>query len=280
MIKEAILDHLIYNGRICSTKEIETSKDTKRASIYEVIRIIDGIPLYLEEHLKRLIKSADLLNIKMDKSYEELTDEIKKLIDINNEYNLNVKILCLRGDKKVEDIYVYFIKSFYPPESMYKEGINTIVYESERKNPNAKTFNKQLRQNISIELEKRNAFEALLLNNDDEITEGSRSNVFFVKDEKLFTPPSNEVLLGVTRSKIIQLCRLGNIDIIEQEISLDSIEEYDGAFITGTSVNVLPIKNVDEIKFNSSRNDTINKVIGIYERDKKDYINKRKNIFI
>lgn len=278
MVKEAILDYLIYNSRICSTKEIDIPQNTERISIYEVIRIIDGIPLYLEEHLKRLIKSAKLLNIKIDKTYEELTDEIRKLIEINNEYNLNVKILCIGGDEKIEDIYVYFIKSFYPPESMYKEGIHTIVYESERQNPNAKTFNRQLRERINTELKKRSAFEALLINNDEQITEGSRSNVFFVKGERLFTPPANEVLLGVTRSKIIELCRIGSIDVIQQEISLDSIGEYEGAFITGTSINVLPIKTVDEIEFNPSKNDIVNKVMGIYERDMKNYINKRKSI--
>lgn len=278
MVKEAILDYLIYNSRVCSTKEIDTCSNTERISIYEVIRILDGVPLYLEEHLERLIKSTKLLNIEMNRTYEELIDEIRKLIEINNEYNLNVKILCLAGDKKVEEIYVYFIKSFYPPESMYREGIHTIAYQSERQNPNAKTFNQSLRQRVGIELEKRNAFEALLVNDDEQITEGSRSNVFLVKDNKLFTPPADDVLLGVTRSKIIELCKLNNIDIIQQEISLESINKYEGAFITGTSIDVLPIKNVDKIEFNLSKNDIINKVMRIYERDKQDYINKRKNI--
>lgn len=278
MVKEAILDYLIYNSRICSTKEINIPQNTEKVSIYEVIRIIDGIPLYLEEHLERLIKSANLLDIRIENIYEELTDEIRKLIELNNEYNSNVKILCLGGDKEIEDIYIYFVKSFYPSEAMYKEGIHVIAYESERQNPNAKIFNRQLRQRINIELEKRNAFEALLVNNDGEITEGSRSNVFFVKGEKLFTPPPNEVLLGVTRSKIIELCRLNNIDVTQQTISLYSIGGYEGAFITGTSNNVLPIKKVDEIEFKPSENDIINKVIGIYKRDMEDYVKKRKNI--
>ncbi|MCT4563088.1 MAG: aminotransferase class IV [Maledivibacter sp.] len=278
MVKEAILDYLIYNSRVYSTKEIDIWPNTERVSIYEVIRIIDGIPLYLEEHLERLAKSAKLLNVKLNRTYEELTDEIKKLIEINDENNLNVKILCVAEGGEVEELYIYFIKSFYPPELMYREGIHTIAYESERQNPNAKTFNGSFKKGIAIELERRNAFEALLVNNDGQITEGSRSNLFFVKDEKLFTSPAHEVLLGVTRSKIIELCSQSSIDIIEQEISLDSISKYEGAFITGTSINVLPIKNIDGIGFDLSKNDIINKIIEIYEKDKQNYINKRRNI--
>lgn len=276
MAKEASLDYLIYNSKVCSTEEIEMSNNTKQTLIYEVIRIIDGIPLYLEEHLDRLRKTAKLLDLKIDKTDEELIDEIMKLIDINNEYNSNIKILCYGGEKKIKDMYLYFIKSFYPSKSVHEEGIHTILYKSERENPNAKTFNMQLRQRINRELKERNAFEALLINDRGQITEGSRSNLFFVKDEKLFTPPSDKVLLGVTRTKIIELCRLHNIDIVQAEISSDNFNEYDGAFITGTSINVLPIKGIDEIKFNSSKNDVIIKIIEIYERDRNDYIMKRK----
>lgn len=276
MIKEAVLEYLIYNSKIYSIKESSTEVITKKDSIYEVIRIIDGVPLYLKEHLNRLRKSAWLIDSNIDKTDAELIDEIMKLIDLNKGYNLNMKILCTGDGRNLRDIYLYFIKSFYPPKAMYKEGIKTILYKSERKTPNAKTFNIKLREAIDEELKERNAFEALLVDQDNRITEGSRSNVFFVKGKILYTPPANKVLLGVTRSKIMELSKLNNIDIVEKDISPSDLKEYDGAFITGTSTGALPIKNIDEIEISSHKNDIIIKVMGIYERDIKNYIHESK----
>ncbi len=276
MIKEAALEYLIYNSKIYSVEKADIDADTEKDSIYEVIRIIDGVPLYLEEHLNRLRKSAELIDLKIDKTDRELINEMKKLIEINNVYNLNIKILCSGDEKSIKDIYLYFIKSFYPPKSMYEEGIDTMLYKTERENPNAKTFNGQLRQTINVQLKERNAFEALLVDHNDQITEGSRSNVFFVKDKSLYTSPANKVLLGVTRTKIMELSRLNNIDIIEKEIALSDLSKYDGAFITGTSTGVLPIKNIDKIEISSPKNDIIIKVMGIYEKDIKDYIHGSK----
>lgn len=277
MRNEVNLQYLIYNGKIYPTTEINFLNETTKPSIYEVIRVIDGIPLYLEEHLNRLRKSAKLFNLIISRTDKELTEEVMKLIEINRSYNLNIKILCYGRGTEIEDIYVYFIDSFYPTKAMYREGIHTIFYKTEREHPNAKTSNYKLRERINQSLRERNAYEALLINDEGYITEGSRSNVFFIKKEKLFTPPSNKVLLGITRTKIIELCKLHNIDVIEKEISIDSLEQYEGAFITGTSVNVLPIRNMDNIQLNSSKNDIIIKVMDIYKRDKKDYILKKKN---
>lgn len=277
MESEAILDFLVYNGEIYPTKKINPLKEMKNPSIYEVIRIIDGIPLYLEEHLTRLRKSAELLNVKLNKSDYDITRYIHKLIDSNIEYNLNVKILCNNFENDCMDIYVYFIKSFYPLKFMYEEGIHTIFYETERENPNAKVSNKHLRKRITEKREKENAFEALLVNKNRQITEGSRSNVFFVKDDKIYTPPAEKILLGVTRNKILDLCKINSIEIVEKDIFVDKIVEYDGAFITGTSVNVLPIKTINNIKLKSTQNGIILKLMEIYEEDKKSYINKRKN---
>ncbi|WP_432663819.1 aminotransferase class IV [Wukongibacter baidiensis] len=275
MIKEADLQYLIHNGKVCSIEEMNIENKAEEISIYEVIRIIDGIPLYLEEHLERLKKSSELLGIQLNKTDEDLVNEIVKLIEINEGYNCNIKILCSGMEAQIDNIYLYFIKSYYPPRSMYEEGINTILFRSERENPNAKTYNRELRERINEELKERKAFEALLVNNDGGITEGSRSNVFFVKDNILFTSPPSEVLLGVTRTKIIELCRLNEVKVVEKEASSEALQEYDGAFITGTSTNVLPIKTIDDIRIASCENGLIIKVMKIYEEDKNNYIKQK-----
>lgn len=278
MENESILDYVIHNDKICSVNEVNLIEELKKPSIYEVIRIIDGIPLYLEEHLERFRKSARLTGIKITKTDEEIVNKIYELIKINKEYNLNIKILFNNSLHGKGNIYFYFVKSLYPLKTMYKKGIHTIFYRTERENPNAKTANKELRELIARAREKEKAFEALLVNSKDQITEGSRSNIFFVKNGKLHTPPSEKVLLGVTRTKVVELSKLNNIDLIEKDILVDDITKYDGAFITGTSINVLPIKSIDKTILNSQNNDLVKHIMGIYEQDMKNYINTRKEL--
>lgn len=276
MNQEAIRDYVIYNGKLLSTKELDLFKISLRPAIYEVIRVIDGEPLYLEEHISRLRKSAKLLNMKINKEDNELIEEIYSLIKKNESPNLNIKILCNGFHETIENVFLYFVNSFYPPKSLYNDGIHTILYESERDNPNAKISNKELRAKIDKIRKKEEAFEALLVNHRGQITEGSRSNVFFVGENKIFTPPSKKVLLGVTRTKILELCHKNGIQVIEKDILVNKVKEYDGAFITGTSINVLPIKSINDKKLDSEKNYLIKKLMGIYEDDMKNYISKRK----
>ena len=108
-----------------------------------------------------------------------------------------------------------------------------------------------------------NAFEAILINHDDTVSEGSRSNVFFVKDKKIITSPDELVLLGVTRSKVISACQ--ETFVVEKRIiNFNELKDFDGAFITGTSNDVLPIKTMDDIVYNSSQNKVVKRVSELY----------------
>ena len=82
------------------------------------------------------------------------------------------------------------------------------------------------------------------------ITEGSRSNVFFVKEDKIITPLGKSVLLGITRQKILEIAENIGVHLLEKDILLDELSSFDAMFITGTSPKILPIKQVAEISFN------------------------------
>lgn len=272
---EAIKDFIIIDGKLEPTIEnIEMFKKIEKPSIYEVIRVIDEVPLFLEEHLERMRKSANLIDEKLTRDDEEIEEDIKKLILKNKVENLNVKLLLAHVEGMGNVFLTYFIKSFYPPQKYYRDGINTILFNHERENPNAKIQQSSFREEVAKELEKKNAFEALLMNKDGYITEGSRSNMFFVRDNKVYTAPKGDVLLGITRKYILQVCEELNIKIIEENIQVDDLEKLDGAFMSGTSVNVLPITTVDNIKLNSINNKVVREINKGYLNKMKDYIKK------
>lgn len=244
----------------------------KREEIYEVIRIIDGVPLFLEEHLERMRKSAGLLKAKIHKSDEEITSEILNLLKSNSCKNINVKLLCSNLNGEKQDFSTCVSESHYPEQKVYEKGIHTILYYSERENPNAKIMNKSLREDVNTNIKRKDAYEALLVNNDGYIMEGSRSNMFFVKGDIVYTASSKDVLLGVTRKRIMKVCKDLDITVLEEAIHEKEIASLDGAFMSGTSVNVLPIRSIDHVKLHSVHNQLIQKIAKGYRKEMEEYI--------
>ncbi len=93
-------------------------------------------------------------------------------------------------------------------------------------------------------------FEVLLVDRGGRITEGSRSNVFFVKNDRLFTPKGGDVLSGITRRKIISLAQEMNIELVEADIFLSEISGFQALFLSGTSPKILPVSQLAEMNFN------------------------------
>ncbi|WP_236932633.1 aminotransferase class IV [Geosporobacter ferrireducens] len=276
MKREAVLDYYIRNGEIFSIQSQMLADITGENTIYEVIRVIDGVALYFEEHMERMRKSAEILGYAINKSDGEVFREIEKLIKMNNNPDLNIKLLCSNLHQENQDFLLYFMKSHYPEQAVCRRGIHTILFESERENPNAKVVNNNLRQRVQEAMETARAFEALLVNNEHYITEGSRSNIFFVKEDHLITAPPGDVLLGVTRMRIMEVCKKLQIQVKEELLHESQLTEIDAAFMTGTSVNVLPIHSIDERIYHSTENLVLQTVQKGYLADMEAYIKNRK----
>lgn len=267
-----ISDKNLKNDVITTKVEIEhILEESKSKKIYEVIRIINSKPLFLEEHVTRFNKSIELFGLNKKYTYREILDMINKIIDSNQIYNNNIRMTYFYEDKHV--LLLYLIKSKYPDKDIYENGVKTITLKKSRENPNIKIDEKNLRASINDAIEKENAFEAILLDENNIVSEGSRSNIFFADKDKIVTPIDKNVLLGVTRQKVIELCRKNNIYIEKRNISIDEIDQFNGAFITGTSINVLPIKQIDNIRYFSSNNKLIKTVSKLY---KEEVINETK----
>ncbi len=272
MQKEIIEKSFIHNGIVMKTNSKKLSFDKVDNIVYEVIRVIDGVPLFLEEHIDRLNKSANLLNHDITNVLQDILTDTKKIILLNGNPNKNLKILLYNIDRPMPDYYIFFILSNYPSKGLYQSGIKTIIYNAVRENPNAKIINNEFRKNINMKIKEGNAYEALLINESGEISEGSRSNVFFIKNSTIYTSPGKKVLLGTTRKKILSICSDLNITVLEEPVKLELLKDYDALFITGTSPKVLPISQVDKIKFDSPNNETVKKIMEAYEQIIKDYI--------
>lgn len=267
---DAVLKQFIYNEKLFDISEFEKIYKDKYPSVYEVIRVIDGIPLFLEEHYQRFVNSFAILGYELKQSYDDIKNLLYYLIKANGVINNNVKIVINNLDCS-NDSYFFFIKSKYPDENMYRNGVKTFLYKAERKNPNAKVIDNDLRGTINKLIAEGNFYEAILVSNKGEITEGSRSNLFFIKDDYVVTAPNKDVLKGITRQRIISLCEKENIRVLEEPIPSDNIKCFQAAFICGTSPKVLPISKIDELSF-SLDNSVLSKIMNAYDREIQNYI--------
>lgn len=269
---EAILQYYLEDGHLEPISNYTNDTKEKGRIIYEVIRVIDKAPLFYEDHIKRLESSFRLMEKTFSYKYDKIREYLTKLIDANKVVNGNIK---LTFDIKTDTMKVFSIKHSYPNADLYKTGVKTILYHGERTNPNAKVVDSSFRERVTNEINNAEAFEAILINNKGYITEGSKSNIFMIKEGTLYTSPLEEVLPGITRGRIIALAKSLGIGFEEKSISYKDINDFDAMFISGTSPKILPIRVVDDINLNVE-NETMQKLISEFDKEIKEYIKKFK----
>jgi len=236
--------------------------------IYEVLRVIDGKPIFLENHFKRMENSFKLIGQEAVLIYEEVSNKIYDVIKIENKLEGNIKITYEVHSKKLK---IFFIEHSYPSNEMYENGVKTILYFGERENPNAKIVNENLRDKINKEIKDNSAYEAILVDSNGYITEGSRSNIFMVNGNKLLTSPVKSVLPGITRGEVIDLAKKIKIEVEEVEYKYLDVNKLEGAFISGTSPKVLPIKSINDIILDCN-NSIIRRLMLEYDNEVSKYI--------
>jgi branched-chain amino acid aminotransferase len=224
----------------------------KLSELYEVFRVESDVALFFEDHLKRLMKGAEISGIDIHVNKKELVSYINNFLVSTNKTEGNVRLsFYFDPEKKSTKHYkAQFVSTNYPDTSLYHQGISCLLLSSERLNPETKIANDKLRNEANEMIQEHHVYETLLVNRHKKITEGSRSNVFFIQDNILITAPDKKVLPGVVRKKVLNLARIMGITIDFRCIeALQEIETIDAAFITGTSSRILPIKRIENINF-------------------------------
>lgn len=258
-------DLYIENGKIIKITEF---KEEEGKTIYEVIRLIGGKPLFYVEHYDRMAFSFNLINMEIPFTKDELLENINKLVKNNKRSIGNIKV-TYNVDANV--LKVFFIKHKYPTKKMYTEGVKTILYFGERENPNAKIINNNFREKVDEKLAIQEAFEAILVDRNGIITEGSKSNIFMIKENRLYTSKIETVLPGITRTEIIKMAIEMNVLVIEKDIRYIDLNEFDALFISGTSPKILPIAKVEEESFDC-KNELLLKLMEKFNKRIEDYI--------
>ncbi|MDC3413634.1 D-amino-acid transaminase [Aquibacillus sp. 3ASR75-11] len=247
--------------------------------IYEVIRIYHGDYYLLTEHVERLFRSAAAIKLTVPYNKEQVYHKLAELLEINDvKGDAKVYLQITRGSAARDHVFPDTEPNFYAyvqdlprPLTELKNGVSVITQEDERwQNCYIKSLN--LLPNILAkqEAKEQNCFEAIL-HRKEKVTECSSSNVYIVKDGKIYThPETNNILHGCVRSKVKTLAQNLNIPLIEEAFTLEDLQTADEVFLTSSNAEVMPIISIDHKQVQDGKPGT--KTISLqkaYEQDAK-----------
>ena len=264
MRRDATSRFLILNNDIVPTEHTDIFEKVEQEAVYEVVKVVQAVPLFFEDHMERMRSSARASGTPIGKGDREILDGIFSLVDRCQCPETNVKLLCALVEGK-EVFLTYFIATEDPGPEGLSRGVHTILLQAERKDPHVKNVSSSFRDRVRDAMKKAGAYETLLVDGDGLITEGVRSNLFFVREGNLCTPPSEKVLLGVTRKQVVQICRESGIELREERLHRKEIKGIEAAFLTGTTVDVMPIGTIEGCSVGSASHPLVREIVEKYD---------------
>jgi branched-chain amino acid aminotransferase len=244
-MNECFGNNFMLNGELLRAEFFDNSLVYEGESIYEVIRLVKGTPIFFFDHMERLSRSLRLQHRAPLADIKTIRRVITGLSRSDRKKDVNLK-LVFNYKNGSGNWLVYYLDSIYPSEEQIWKGVKGVLFNAERKDPESKVINHKLRTSIYQKLIYERGYEALLVNDSNLITEGSRSNIFFIKGDTLITAPEKMILSGITRKHILSICIENSIKVEFRCVNADEIAEYDAVFMTGTSPMVLPFNSIGE----------------------------------
>ncbi|MFC3039556.1 D-amino-acid transaminase [Virgibacillus xinjiangensis] len=231
--------------------------------VYEVIGVYEGRPFMMDEHLERLQRSAKEVQLKLPYSMVELRNLLNQLVKANHLDEGIIYLQVTRGaasrwhEFPGEDVQPKTIAYTRAEERMTEvedQGGHAVLTEDIRwLRCDIKTLNLLPNVLAKQEAKKNGAVEAIL-HRGETVTEASASNVFIVKNGELFThPANNHILNGITRQKVLELCRKNNLPVHEQTFTVKDLLAADEVFVTATKSDIIPILEVDGKQIGSGK---------------------------
>ncbi len=219
--------------------------------VYETIRAVRGKAVFLPDHVERLLKSAEIIDLTHPFSAEHVSQWITALLErLGPETVCNIKVLLIGASAPERCVlHVIPLAPLFPDKRLYARGASALTVPHERMFPQAKTLNMFPSYMAYRKAKAAGCYDALFTDRAGCITEGTRTNFFAISGKTIHSPPLKDVLEGVTRLHVLQAAKGAGFTVEEHPIPLASLGGYDGAFLTSTSSKVMPLIRIDDHAF-------------------------------
>ncbi len=231
----------IYKTMYLDGEFVDTNREIsdEGSATYDVLRVVGGIPLFYKAHEDRVNNSLQRLGYEPRK---DMGAVLQQLIERNELPRVDANVKILAGGN--HGLVMAFVPSRYPSPTQYEQGVRLCTYEMERSNPEDKVWHEDYKQSIAGLMHEKDVFEVLLVNAQKLVTEGSQSNVFFIQDRDIITP-ATQVLPGITRHYAEMAMKEAGLTVSKRKIGVAELSDFDAAFLTGTSLHILPIQSIE-----------------------------------
>lgn len=228
--------------------------------VFEGIRVYSGNIFRLDAHLKRLYESAQSILLTIPYSKEQISQLIIETVNKNELQSAYIRVVVSRGKGNLgldpsscstpSVIIIAEELTMYPKE-FYERGIKIASVASRRNRPDVlspqvKSLNYLNNILVKLEANQTGVQEALMLNDQGYVTEGSADNIFIVKNGIIYTPPVYlGALEGITRNAIIDVAKAMGVEVKETPFTRHDVYTADEVFLTGTAIEVIAVIEVD-----------------------------------
>lgn len=229
--------------------------------VFEGIRTYDSLIFKLKEHIDRLYKSADAIELKIPATKPKMIDAVVKTLKANSLKDAYIRLIVTRGvgdlgldprKCKLPTIIIITDKIALYPKKVYEKGLEIVTATTRRNLPQAldariKSLN--YLNNILGKLDaiKSGTEEAIMLTHDGYVAECTGDNIFIVKNGELMTSPVDiGALEGITRDAVIELSQSAEIAFHEKMLRMDEVYNADEVFLTGTAAEIVPVVKIDK----------------------------------
>lgn len=241
---------------------------------YEVVRVVRGIPLFWEDHLARLERSiGSVLPIP-----GSLYAECLSLIAANGLSEANLRLVLTDGLR-----VIHLTPTYYPSPDMVNQGVPTGILTWEREDPNKKIIRSDYKDAVAAGFAQPGAFgpcfELLLADRQGRLTEGSRSNLFFIRGGQVLTAPDDCVLLGITRQYVHQALQAAGAELAEGLLTIEDIRNggCEAAFLSASPIDLLPVSAIGDIRLDSANHPLFRRINAAYQQIVNQYVDARQS---
>ncbi|MBI5144326.1 MAG: branched-chain-amino-acid transaminase [Candidatus Omnitrophica bacterium] len=236
--------------------------------VFEGIRTYDCLIFRLKEHIDRLFKSADAIELKMPMTKIELIEAIIKTLKANRLKDAYIRLVITRGvgdlgldPRKCRHPTVFIITDYIVlyPKKFYQKGLEIVTATTKRNlpqalNPKIKSLNYLNNILAKIDAIKSGTEEAIMLTYNDYVAECTGDNIFIVNSGELLTPPVDiGALEGITRDAVIGLAKKSGIPFYEKLLKMEDVYSADEVFLTGTAAEIIPVVRIDERRIGNGK---------------------------
>ena len=229
--------------------------------VWEAFRLHRGVLVFLDDHLDRLWHGAEVIDLEMPLSREQLVGRIQEVIEANEMYDgVHIRLIVPRGLKPTPYQAPWVISSLPTiviiPEHKRADirraenGIRLVTVDVIRgpqnvQDPRINSLSKHNCIAGCIDAARKGGDEGLMLDPNGNVASCNSTHFFIVRDDEVWTSSGEYCLNGITRRKVLDICGANGIAAFERDFTIDDVRSADEAFVTGTFAGVTPVIEFD-----------------------------------